>query len=72
MDRLFRHTMTLSSKTPLILRKPGTSKASSKARTQFNTLIERLEAQRKRLAAWHDALPRMRVRADTELKPLED
>lgn len=64
--------MTAPSKTPLSLRTPGASQASSKARTQFNTLIERLEAQRTRLAAWHDALPRMRARADAELKPLEE
>ncbi len=59
-------------KTSISLRKPGKSHASSKARTQFNTLIERLEAHRKRLAAWHAVIPGLRIRAQTELMPLED
>jgi hypothetical protein len=59
-------------KTSISLRKPGKSNASSKARMQFNTLIERLEAHRKRLSAWHDVIPRMRTRAQTELVPLEN
>ena len=46
--------------------------ASSKIHTQFNNLIKKLEAERKRLAAWHDALPRFNARLDTELGPLDD
>ena len=44
---------------------------SSKIHTQFNNLIKRLEAERKRLAAWHDALPRFNARLDTEVAPLD-
>lgn len=64
--------MTPPQKTSVSLRDPGVSTASSKARTQFNTLVTKLEAQRKRLAEWHDAIPRMRARAETELKPIEE
>ena len=46
------------------------SPINSKVRTQFNALVSKLEAERKRLAAWHDAMPKMRARADAELMPL--
>ena len=46
------------------------STIQSKVRTQFNTLVRKLDAERKRLAAWHDALPKMRALADAELTPL--
>lgn len=48
------------------------STIKSKVRTQFNALVSKLEAERKRLAAWHDAMPKMRARADAELMPLGD
>ncbi|MEJ7804737.1 MAG: hypothetical protein WKG03_02290 [Telluria sp.] len=48
------------------------STITSKVRTQFNALVTKLDAERKRLAAWHDAMPRMRARADAELMPLGD
>ena len=46
------------------------SAVKSKVRTQFNALVTKLEAERKRLAAWHDAMPKVRARADAQLKPL--
>ncbi len=46
------------------------SAIKSKVRTEFNALINKLEVERKRLAAWHDAMPKMRARADVELMPL--
>ena len=49
-----------------------TSTITSKVRAQFNALVSKLEAERKRLAAWHDAMPKMRARADAELMPLGD
>ena len=45
--------------------------ARSKVHTQFNNLIKKLEAERKRLAAWHDALPRFNARLEAELGPLD-
>ena len=48
------------------------STITSKVRTQFNALVGKLEAERKRLAEWHDAMPKMRARADAELTPLAD
>lgn len=48
------------------------STIKSRVRTQFNALVSKLEAERKRLAAWHDAMPKMRARADAELMPLGD
>lgn len=52
--------------------KGSKSTASSKVRTQFNTLIKNLESERKRLAAWHDAVPHLRARSEAELRPLGD
>ncbi len=46
------------------------STVKSKVREKFNALVSKLEAERKRLAAWHEALPRVRARADAELTPL--
>lgn len=42
----------------------------SRPRVQFDMLIQQLEAERKRLAAWHDAIPRMQARANAELMPI--
>ena len=47
------------------------SSARSKIHTQFNNLIKKLEAERKRLAEWHDVLPRFNARLDAELGPLD-
>ena len=46
------------------------SKTASKVRAQFNTLIKKLETERKRLSEWHNAIPLMRTRASVELMPL--
>lgn len=46
------------------------SPGKSKVRLQFNTLVTKLENERKRLAAWHDTLPKIRARADAELAPI--
>lgn len=48
------------------------STIKSRVRTQFNALVSKLEAERKRLAVWHDAMPKMRARAHAELMPLGD
>jgi hypothetical protein len=46
------------------------ARKKSRPRAQFDTLIQQLEAERKRLAAWHDAIPLMRARANAELMPV--
>lgn len=48
----------------------GKAHVTSRVRVQFNKLIKKLETERKRLAAWHAALPLMRSRASAELGPL--
>lgn len=45
--------------------------AASRARTQFNKLVKQLEQERALLAAWQDAIPRLRQLATQELDPLE-
>jgi hypothetical protein len=47
------------------------SAIKSKVRAQFNKLIDKLDAERKRLAAWHEAMPKVRARAEAELSPLQ-
>jgi hypothetical protein len=54
------------------LTKNKKSTIKSKVRAQFNALVSKLEAERKRLAAWHETMPKMRARADAELMPLGD
>ena len=49
---------------------PQPVSGGSKIRTRFNTLVRQLEEERKRLAGWHDALPKARARADQEMTPL--
>ena len=49
---------------------PQPKSGGSKIRTRFNTLVRQLEEERKRLAGWHDALPKARARADREMTPL--
>lgn len=46
------------------------SAALSRARRQFNTLIQRLEAERRRLAEWHDTLPRLNQLSQDTFMPL--
>lgn len=53
-------SLTPAAKTPV----------ASRVRTQFNKLVKQLDAERKRLAGWHDAVPQMRMRAEKELAPL--
>ena len=48
------------------------STIKSKVRAQFNALVGKLEGERKRLAAWHDAMPKLRARAEADLMPLVD
>jgi hypothetical protein len=43
----------------------------SRARTQFNTLVETLRAARIRLAYLHEQLPKIRALADSEYRPLK-
>ncbi len=64
--------MTSTANSSVRLSKPGAARPLSKVRAQFNNLIKKLESERARLAAWHDAIPRMRARAEAELKPLEE
>ncbi|MES2019215.1 MAG: hypothetical protein V4484_22210 [Pseudomonadota bacterium] len=48
----------------------GIQGAPSRVRTQFNTLVSKLESERKRLAGWHDTMPKLQARATVELNPL--
>ena len=54
------------------VRLTATAKAhpTSRVRAQFNKLVKQLDAERKRLAGWHDAMPKMHARAEQELAPL--
>jgi hypothetical protein len=48
----------------------GKADKKSRVRAQFDTLVKQLETERKRLAAWHDAVPLLCSRVETELRPL--
>ncbi|MES2264537.1 MAG: molecular chaperone DnaJ [Pseudomonadota bacterium] len=50
----------------------GATAPQSRVRKQFNTLIKKLEAERARLAAWHEALPVLQNLVEHELAPLEE
>jgi hypothetical protein len=49
---------------------PADAGPLSRVRKQFNTLVKKLEAERVKLALWHDELPRIRALADSEYFPL--
>lgn len=71
---IHRHTkfMSTSKKQSIVLRPTDASAPASKVRTQFNTLVKKLERERQRLAAWHDKLPVVRSRIAEQLVPLGD
>lgn len=62
--------MSTKPNTAVRLSKNATSTVKSTVRAKFNALVSKLEAERKRLAAWHDAMPRVRARAAAELEPM--
>lgn len=71
-DILFIHqpTMSPSSSRSIRIAEPTTAAAASRARKQFNSLMKKLEAERLRLAAWHDTVPQLRALFEGELVPL--
>lgn len=62
--------MPQPTKQSVTLRPVEKSVAGSKVRTQFNKLVKQLEAERQRLAGWHDALPTFKSRMSSEVNPL--
>jgi hypothetical protein len=66
--------MPLFSPTPVAtgirLAEPTAAPAQSRPRKQFNTLMKKLDAERLRLAAWHQELPRLRTLFGQQFVPL--
>ncbi|RJG26331.1 molecular chaperone DnaJ [Massilia cavernae] len=61
--------MDFSSTSGIRIAAPSISPVS-RVRKQFNTLVKKLEAERKRLAAWHEALPEIQRQVETGYLPL--
>lgn len=64
--------MVTTSTTAVRLSANDSTGAASKLRKQFNKLIEKLDAERKRLSEWHDSMPVIAAKAGRELNPLRD
>lgn len=54
----------------LCIAESGAKDAHSRVRRQFNTLVKKLEAERRRLADWEAALPGLMNEAEREFHPL--
>jgi len=62
--------MTHSSHYAIRIAAPAATGPQSRVRKQFNTLVQKLEAERVKLALWRSELPKIRALADSEYRPL--
>ena len=62
--------MNLAHKYTLRVVEPGASGPVSRARKQFNILIEKLDDVRSRLAGWKALMPAIMRQADQQYQPL--
>ncbi|MES2324917.1 MAG: molecular chaperone DnaJ [Pseudomonadota bacterium] len=63
-------TMDFSSSSGIRIAEPNINGPVCRTRKQFNALIKKLEAERMRLAAWHEALPAIRRQVEEDYLPL--